>query len=295
MSAPFSPRIYPSESSLNYLHHGIDRGRKMRAFANGVLPLGKSSLVLDAGCGYAGTAIAFAEEYRTVGIDVAPDRLALASGRCRERQAARASLCAGDVLALPFSSGVFDLVILNGVLEWVGVGNSGTAPRRVQLAVLREAWRVLAEGGGLYLGIENRWFPAWVARDPHVGLPLVAVLPRTLANALSRALAKQPYATHLYSYWGLADLLRDAGFRSLDSYVPFPHYHAPWAMVSAHKNVDLAVSAWRFPPPPPSGPFMAQAQGTHPRLKKAYFLALGLLGLQRVLAPSFVVVATKTY
>jgi SAM-dependent methyltransferase len=98
--------------------------------------------VLDAGCGGGGMPLSLAEETRqVVGIDPI-NRFGDAGARlARERSMGNLQFALADGMALPFRSGVFDLVLSHAVIEHVA-----DAPR-----YLRECARVLAPGGRVYL------------------------------------------------------------------------------------------------------------------------------------------------
>jgi SAM-dependent methyltransferase len=98
--------------------------------------------VLDAGCGGGGMPLSLAEHAaRVVGIDPI-DRFATAGvALARERGARNLQFVQADGMALPFGSGVFDLVLSHAVIEHVS-----DATR-----YLSECRRVLAPGGRVYL------------------------------------------------------------------------------------------------------------------------------------------------
>ncbi|NMO55223.1 class I SAM-dependent methyltransferase [Actinoplanes sp. TBRC 11911] len=97
--------------------------------------------ILDAGCGPAVHHAAFAElGLRPTGIDLSPVMLAAA------RTHSGAALVQGDVGALPFRDGRFAGVWLRAVLVHV--------PRAQLPGTLREARRVLAGDGTLYLNLQ---------------------------------------------------------------------------------------------------------------------------------------------
>src|SRR5258708_40339964 len=79
--------------------------------------------------------------------------------------------------ALPFGPESFDLVAMNGVLEWVAEGQPGD-PGDLQERALKKVCGLLRPGGALYIGVENRICPEYYIGylDPHCGLPFVTVL-----------------------------------------------------------------------------------------------------------------------
>ena len=89
---------------------------------------------------------------------------------------------------LPFADGSVDLVVFNGVLEWLPSRQPSEPPAEVQRASLRKAFRLLKPGGHVYVGIENRWCYEYFlgAKDPHIGVPWVTILPRWIANWRTR-------------------------------------------------------------------------------------------------------------
>jgi SAM-dependent methyltransferase len=98
--------------------------------------------VLDAGCGGGGMPLSLAEHAdEVVGIDPI-DRFSDAGVRlARERGLTRLHFLQADGMALPFASGVFDLVLSHAVIEHVA-----DAP-----LYLRECRRVLTPGGRVFL------------------------------------------------------------------------------------------------------------------------------------------------
>jgi len=98
--------------------------------------------VLDAGCGGGGMPLSLAEEAaQVVGIDPI-NRFGDAGVKLgRERGLRHLQFALADGMALPFATGVFDLVLSHAVIEHVA--DAGL--------YLRECARVLAPGGRLYL------------------------------------------------------------------------------------------------------------------------------------------------
>ncbi|CAN5854762.1 hypothetical protein BH24ACI5_BH24ACI5_11940 [soil metagenome] len=128
-------------SEYDYALFEYYRSAKVIAFLDraGVALNGR---ILDAGCGGGGMPLSLAEEARlVVGIDPA-ERFQEAGVRLgRERSLANLHFALGDGMYLPFRDGTFDLVLSHAVIEHVA-----DAP-----LYLREAARVLAPGGRMYL------------------------------------------------------------------------------------------------------------------------------------------------
>ena len=167
---------------------------------------------------------------------------------------------AAPIKSLPFSDNIFDLVILNGVLEWVGLEEDtileqnwkgkrsekqtySKTPEEMQLDVLRELRRVLKPEGSLYIAIENRYGIQYFLGypDDHNNVRFVTFLPRFLANKISKIMGKGQYRTYIYSPGQLANLLQKSGFKVNSIYGVFPHYIKikkafPLSMAKLFKN-----------------------------------------------------------
>jgi len=125
---------------------------------------GRTLSVLDSGCGNGLSVDLLAD----AGFDAwGADSSALRRWQWRERRR-RDRLVSTDGARLPFFDGAFDAILCSGVLEHVGVEESGGASYSVRVlpdrdqaraAFLGEHARVLAPGGVLYLDFPNGAFP----------------------------------------------------------------------------------------------------------------------------------------
>jgi 2-polyprenyl-3-methyl-5-hydroxy-6-metoxy-1,4-benzoquinol methylase len=124
--------------------------------------------VLDAGCGvgYGSAMLARAGAGEVVGLDLS----ATAIEAAREAAPANASFVVGDVHALPFAAGRFELVVCFEVIEHV----------ESQDDVIAELARVLAPGGVLAISSPNR--DVYPAGNPH---HLHEYVPEELRSAVS--------------------------------------------------------------------------------------------------------------
>ena len=202
----------------------------------------KNAKILDLGCGLGNLTHNIAPHVGTVyAMDLTMERLEFSERRFSIFNADdRIKLIAGgDGLWLPFPDNHLDGVILSGVLEWMGEGDTSsfetgskpqrlmkmlrahfgkTNPRQIQLAVLKEIQRVLKPGGQLFIGIENRLNLEYLGRrrDHHSGLWFGSLMPRFLATLYSIVATKRPYRTFTYSIPGYRSLLQHAGFPQVE-------------------------------------------------------------------------------
>jgi SAM-dependent methyltransferase len=127
--------------------------RKMRLVRDLLTSLPPAARILDAGCGEG----VLVEEYRGRGARIFGV----------DRDFASRAVLPGDLLALPFGSAAFDLVLLLDVIEHF--------PFDRQRALLREVRRVLREGGTLVVSAPNlahlgsRWKFLWTGKLGRTG------------------------------------------------------------------------------------------------------------------------------
>lgn len=208
-----------------------------------------SAHVLDLGCGTGGISGAISPHCGALtSADIKPESVRLAL----EKSGSGTTGCQLEARTLPFADDTFDLVILNGVLEWVPDAHTGN-PRDVQVETLREINRVLERGSLLYMGIEARFYAKYLAgmRD-HSGLRFAAPLPRPIADCYSQAVRDRPYRNYLYTMGGYRGLLSEGGFTAIEPASALPSYKWPQRIVSFDEFEEMreaidAVNepAWR--------------------------------------------------
>lgn len=194
------------------------------------------NLGLEASCRFldigAGSGVISAEMSRHcaggTALDFAEEATAFMKLRFQQDGLGNLHVVRGDALRLPFTSGSFDLVILNGVLEWVAAYTKGQSCRSVQIDFLKETRRCLKPGGRVAIAIENRWdLEHFLGASPHGEPPFVAVMPRILARAVNYLLKGRDYRTYIYGRSGYRRLLNAAGYFNSTVYIAVPNYYAP--------------------------------------------------------------------
>ncbi len=190
-------------------------------------------------------------------LEAVKERIEFQKRRFKNSNLTNVVIVRGNALELPFPENYFDLVVCNGVLEWVGMMNSNIPPREAQLSFLREVKRVLSKTGCLYVGIENRFgLPFLLGGKDHSGLAYTSLMPRRLANFAvkkfgyaggiygdksKRVKEQKGYYTYTYSIWGYRKLFGQAGFRS-KSYWAFTSYNEPY--FSGHLEDKIGLKAF---------------------------------------------------
>ena len=246
------------------------------------------SRVLDVGSGWGNLATGLARVAGEVyALDTTYENLEFVAIRAAQENLADVYPLGAGATRLPFPDEFFDLIVMNGVLEWVGTGEDSASALDLQRQALHQAWRKLKPGGSLYIGIENRWgFVYFLGRaDPHTDLRFVTLLPRPLADLYARLVQKRPYRALTHSRPGLQKLLHAAGFTQADFYYPILGYQN-YRFLTTFDRQNIAE-------------FLLLNLRAFPRFSPFLYaiavraLHLGLLPLLRLTYPSFSVLAGK--
>jgi SAM-dependent methyltransferase len=236
-----------SISDYNIYYNSDER----KALWKYLLPVSRDSRVLDYGSGFGNISSSLSRSFHEV-ISMEPTfaRLRMWQIRAKQNGIRNAYLVCygGDSPNLPFRDEYFDLIVLNGVMEWLPVSLEQGHPRQVQLRALQEIRRVLKKGGTLYIGIENRFALRYFLGHPdhHAGLRFATLLPRRLASLYSKIVKGKDYRVYTYSWWGYKKLLKQAGFANVNIYWPYPTYATPIYITDASdkKTIEYLVDQY---------------------------------------------------
>lgn len=230
----------------NYLPNAYEEGRCDWKY---LLNIDRKSNILDFGSGWGSASISMAREgANVVAMDKTFENLEFIKIRSSQEGFSNVTPILYEGGKLPFADNTFDIIILNGVLEWLVNSDSyitdstiankylelETDETRVQLGFLRECNRVLRRKGVLYLAIENRIGAKYLLGYPeeHMGLPFISLIPRKLANRICRVFRGTKYLAKTYTMSGYRTLLKNAGFFQTRFYLPIPDYRLFSVLVS---------------------------------------------------------------
>jgi SAM-dependent methyltransferase len=155
------------------------------------LRLPPGSRCLDVGCGPGIATLALAQRGFVVNaIDLIKAQLDRTQERAAEAHLReRVVTSVGDIHDLDFSDGVFDLILVLGVMEWL---DDPSKP-------LREISRVLKPGGRVILSVDNKWALRNIL-DP-LSTPPLAPMKHRVGNFLDwSGLRRKRLRPHDYSY-----------------------------------------------------------------------------------------------
>jgi len=211
-----------------------------------LLGLRGEEVCADYGCMWGALTIPLAKRTRFVlGIDQTLHSLIFLSRRIEDEKLCNINLLCENLNGMPIIDEMFDVAVVNGVLEWIPekgkielkryfgkkiMGDEYSyGPETMQVNFLKNVYANLNKMGRLYLAIENRFdFRMFLGvKDPHADLMFTSILPRKIANLISMRELGRPYINWLYSFFGLKKILRHAGFGTINLYSCFPNYRFP--------------------------------------------------------------------
>lgn len=256
------PRIGAYETMKKYFpeHEDVIFSLK-RAGGIATLDISENDTILDAGCMWGALSFPIAQTNAKVfAIDQTHQSLLFLNQRKKEAGLKNLELICADLKKIELAQGVFDKVILNGVLEWIpqssdvevvsSIGKQGSflhnlkslfvkngtveSPKIQQKKFLSKINESLKDGGVLYLAIENRYdiFYYFGLKEPHSGIRFISIFPRIIGDIISRIFRGEGFLNWTYSRTELREVLKEAGYSKIDIKYGFPGYHHPELVLS---------------------------------------------------------------
>lgn len=241
---PWRQVVHDRYAATNPWLHRIITDKSRTLFFEAVLPPG-DGLTLDLGSGWGQTARPLASHRPVVALEPVAERLAFIQAAARQDGVDRnLSFVGADYFDVQFET-KFSTICAIGVFEWVGAFQSHTDPQERQRAFLCKARNDLAPGGSLVLGIENRLGLKYLlgCPDDHLGVLQIACLPATLARQRWQESRKQALQSFTYSLAELEQMLRKAGFTSVELFSAFPDYKLPEKIIPLSDG-GHALNSW---------------------------------------------------
>jgi len=266
---------------------------KRRANWHLLLPLTSESRVLDLGAGWGSISFLLAPKCKeVVAVEGIYERAEFCEIKRTQEGIQNLQVIVADVTELPLPKGYFDLIILNGILEWVGLFGKED-PLAMQRKFLRNLWELLGPGGYVYIGVENRYqYNSFFGGRDHTGLQFTNLMPRRIANLYCKfSMQNSPrtynrlasYRVYTHSYWDYKNLLHASGFSNVEIFAVLPGYNNPSILLPLDNSNILSyyLTCLRL-----FATFLGKFLGYWARI-------LVKLGLAKLLVPDFSIIAQK--
>jgi SAM-dependent methyltransferase/aminoglycoside phosphotransferase (APT) family kinase protein len=198
------------------------------------MPWNRIRNVLDigAGMGFMSCDMALYAD-SVVSLEAVPERAEFIRLRARQDRL-NVSPVIASAMELPFPPESFDLITLNGVLEYLGLWGEGD-PKQLQEEFLRKSLTLLRPGGYLYVGVETRYaVTALLGGRDHSGLPYTSLMPRRLADLYCRLRggpfygsehAARGYRTYTHTPLQYQGMVQRAGYDNVSVHGAFEGYN----------------------------------------------------------------------
>ncbi len=259
-----------------------------------ILPLTNDSVVLDIGAGWGNISVGLSNYAGAVyALELISERVEFIKIRSAQEKIKNLSVMMANMMKLPFADNSFDCIVVNGVLEWVGLYDKYTDPYTLQCQFLKEMHRVLKPNGCIYIGIENRLgYGMFFGALDHTGLRYTSLMPRWLADLYCRFVSVygyrtdkrlEGYSTYTYSKWGYRGLLEYNSFSNIKFFMPLPSYNMPLEFVDLDNKITANYYIKHFV----SGDTLKK------KIKKKLLLAATWLGMASLFSDDFTIIARK--
>lgn len=194
----------------------------------------KKAKILDLGAGYGAISMELAKTFDTTSADVNKYTLQFIKHRAKqEKLKIKIKEIENAAFGLPFKDNSYDIILMNGVLEWVA-SELTQDPKKIQKEVLKEVRRILKPNGLFVLAIENRIAWDWIkGKTSHIPIKYIDLVPRFLANLISLNKRGKKFKEYIYTKRGYKKLLKSTGFNHLEIFAAIPTYQKPKKIIKS--------------------------------------------------------------
>ncbi len=222
---------------LDYLNHSFD-----------LLLDFKDKEILNIGCGEGTEPIFLAKfgEKRVYALEKNKGRLDILKVHASKLKISNKIIpIAGDFTKCDIKESSFDIITMIGVLEWLPKSN----PYKEQLKYLKKVRASLRKNGKFLLAIENRLCPLYfTGKTNHGDLPFTPLMPRFLANMITKLIKGKPYTTYTYSDSGYKKILKKAGYKKIKIYPVIFSYQEPRFIINSCETYKILLRKFGISP-----------------------------------------------
>ncbi len=203
-----------------------------------LLDIKKDDLALDLGSGWGQISIPLSRLCNVVTLEGNLEKIQLIKEIAKQENRKNIQYVAANISDNVFENDQFDLIILNGVLEWVGAFSEGVSPFEIQQKAIQNAYNLLKPNGTLYIGIENKYGLKYLLgeKDDHTGLNDFVYLNDNSLDSYYRSINEKPLRSFTYSKENYEKMLKNSGFENVDFFASLPDYKLPRSMVNLANN-----------------------------------------------------------
>lgn len=216
-----------------------------------IVPIGPHSTVLDVNAGLGAVTHALALTYQhVVSVEPVAEMARFTRIRLDQEGLKNVDVLQTTLRVLPFSPSTFDLIVLNGVLEWVREWRGSRSSREAQIEALKDLRRLLKPSGVLVVGSENRIaYTRFLRRTVRPPDPVAGGVVRKFGSLYRKfrrpgfyrplmdpAEGHKPYS---HTPHGYLNLLRQAGFPLVELWWPANGYNSPHTLFRASNRVAI--------------------------------------------------------